>query len=152
TMPSGPEPAAAPPSGDRLIVAMSDPDVNQFIVSGVFGERDGVEWRFTAPHALFRLPRPPPENVGFYMRFFVQSRALLERGNTSLTGSLNGHRFGSRFAVPGDMEYRAPVPREWIAESDPIEIAVDVDPGWGIANEKTYGLQLHSLGFERRRK
>jgi len=151
-LPGGSEPAVTAPPGDRLLLAMSDPDVNQHILSHVYSAPDGSEWRFTGPHPRFRLDVQSAADLAFYVRFFVHDEALLAVGRTSLSVSINGHRFGAQFALPGDMEYRHPIPQDWINAPGTVEIALDVEPAWRFSDGTVYGLHLHSVGFERRRK
>jgi len=151
-LPSGTEPAAAAPKGDRLLLAMADPDIEAHILGDVHRATDGSEWRFTGPHPKFRLYLQSDANLGFYMRFFIHDEALVSRGQTSLSVDVNGHRFGSRFSLPGDTEYRHPIPEAWVKGPGPVDISVDIDPPWRFSDETVYGLHLHSIGFERRGK
>jgi hypothetical protein len=150
--PSGPEPVVTPPAGDRLLLAMSDPDVNSHILGDVYADREGAEWRFTGPHPRFRLHLQNSVNLGFYVRFFIHDESLAAHGQTSLSVDINGHRFGSRFSLPGDMEYRHLIPENWITAPGPVDISLDVDPPWRFSDTTVYGLHLHSIGFERRGK
>jgi hypothetical protein len=151
-MPAGPEPSAAAPA-DRLALAMSDPDVNGHIVSDVYAAADGAEWRFTGLHPEFRFSIGERRDLNFYIRFLVPAESLLARGPVELAVNINGHRFRSyRFPVPGDMEYRHPVPDSWIEAPGPVDISLDVDPPWRVADGTVYGLYLNSIGFERSAK
>jgi|SRR5579871_5171990 len=151
-MPAGPEPSVAVPAG-RLALAMSDPDVNACILRDVYAAPDGSEWRFTGLHPEFRIPISERHGLDFYIRFLVGDDSLLARGPVEFAVHINGHEFRSyRFAYPGDMEYRHPVPDAWIENPGPVGIALDVDPPWRVPDGTVYGLYLNSIGFERRAK
>ncbi len=150
-LPSGPEPAITSLSADRMVVAMADPNVNSHIVQDVFEAPDGAEWRFTGLHPKLRLQIDNPSNLDFYLRFAMQDESLKSRGPVSFSVGINGHKFQSyRFALPGDFEYRHPIPPDWLQAPGPVDISLDIDPAWRTPDGTVYGLLLHSIGFERR--
>lgn len=151
-LPNGPEPSVAVPAS-RLLLAMSDPDVNAHILRDVYAAPDGTEWRFTGLHPQFRFPVSERRDLDFYIRFLVGDDSLLARGPVEFSVEINGHRFRSyRFSFPGDTEYRHAVPDDWIAGPAPVDISLDIDPAWKLADGTVFGLYLHSIGFARRLK
>ena len=146
-MPSGKEPAA--PSGNGLLIAMSDHDADAHILADVFANNPGAEWRFTSLHPKFRFDVPSVAHLNFYMRFFNLDRALRDRGPVSFSIAITGHTFQSpRFPSAGDMEYRRPIPEEWIVQPGRVEVSVDISPAWKAPDGETYGVLLNSIGFE----
>jgi hypothetical protein len=149
-LPSGPE-ASVPASARRMLLAMSDPDVNAHILRDVYAAPDGAEWRFTGLHPAFRFSVDDGGDLDFYIRFRVSAESLLARGPVEFAVDFNGHAFRSyRFAFDGDMEYRHPIPEAWIEAGGQVDISLDVDPPWRLSDGTVYGLHLHSIGFERR--
>jgi hypothetical protein len=148
--PSGAEPAVTIPAG-RLTIAMSDPDADAHILRDVYPALTGAEWRFTGPHPAFRVEIHDRHDLDFYIRFFVRDDFLLARGSMEFSGNINGHFFRSyRFSSPGDIEYRRPIPDDWIAATGPIDISIDVTPPGRFPDGTVYGLFLNSIGFARR--
>jgi len=148
-MPSGPEPAITPIHDPRLI-EMSDPEAASHILADLLETEPGLEWRFTGSHPRFRLQldSPVPANFVFYLRFFNHEQAIKARGPVAFDVTINGHRFRSyRFSAPGDIEYRRPIPGDWIAGARSIEIALDIDPPWRQSDGVVYGVSIHSIGF-----
>ena len=148
-LPSGPEPPLVPdPSRGRLI-AMSDPDVDSHILSGVFAADPGAEWRFTGPTAKFRFDVPQTADLIFYMRFYNPADALRARGPMSFSVIVNGNRIASpRYTGSGDQEFRRPIPAGWILKPGPVDVSIEIDPPWHASDGLTYGVMLNSVGFE----
>jgi len=149
-MPSGPEASSSDGKSGGLLLNMSDPTANSAILSGVAPEISGGEWRFTGPHARFRLQLRTSGSLNFYMRFFFHEESLRAHGPVSLRIALNGNSFQTyRFIQSGDMEYRKPIPDSWIPGPGPVDIALDVDPPWRLPDGNTVGVLLHSIGFQK---
>jgi len=148
-LPSGPEPPlVADPSPGRLI-AMSDPDADSHILSGVFAADQGAEWRFTGPTARFRFDVPQTTGLSFYMRFFNTADALRARGPMSFSVLVNGNRIVSpRYTGSGDQEFRRPIPAGWILKPGPVDVSIEIDPPWHASDGMSYGVMLNSIGFE----
>jgi hypothetical protein len=151
SLPAGPEPASATAGGERLLVAMSDSDVNAHILGDVFTGMEGAEFRFTGLHPQFLVQVDDVRNLDFYVRFFNHDEALRARGPVSFTVGINGKSFRPpNFDGRGDQEYRWTLPGGWLAKPGPVEISLDINPPWRQPNGKNYGVLLHSIGFERR--
>jgi hypothetical protein len=152
SMPSGPEPPYSAETGDGLTFSMSDPDADDHIVRDVKPKEINSEWRLTGLHPQFRLQPRTREKLDFYLRFFQHEEALRERGPVRLTIRINGHEFKpDKFILPGDLEFRWPIPDSWIKGAGPVDISMDVDPAWQWHNpEASMGVLLHTIGFERR--
>lgn len=149
-MPSGPEPPIAVAAGERLLVAMSDPDANVHILADVFDAPDGSEFRFTGLHPQFLLHVDNLAGLVLYVRFFNHDEALRARGPVSLTVRVNGKTLESRrFDTPGDLESRWPLREGWLEKPGPVEISLDVDPPWPQPGGTKRGVLMHSIGFER---
>jgi hypothetical protein len=148
-LPSGPEPALPPdPARDRLI-AMSNPDADSHIVSGVYTADPGAEWRYTGPNARFRFDVPQTADLIFYLRFYNPADALRARGPMSFSVIINGKRIGSpRYTGSGDLEFRRPIPAGWILKRGPVDVSIEIDPPWHASDGVTYGVMLNAIGFE----
>ena len=151
-MPVEPEaPLSLEAQGDGLLLEMSDPTANSQILADIAPETNGAEWRFTGAHPRFRLQLHSARALNFYMRFFLHDQSLRDRGPVSFRVTLNGHSFQTyRFTQAGDMEYRRPIPESWVAAPAAVEVALDVDPPWHLADGAALGVLLHSIGFEKR--
>ena len=132
---------------------MADPDISQHILADVYPAPAEAEWRFTGLHPRFRMQVQDSSQLDFYVRFFVHEESLLARGAVSFVVDVNGNRFHSnRFPLPGDLEYRHPIPQAWIGAPGLVEISLDIQPPWRYSDGTIYGLYLNSIGFERRAK
>jgi hypothetical protein len=152
-LPSGPEPLPGWENQSELLLEMSDPNANSRIVQDVFPGVSGAEWRLTGAHPRFRLQVPVAAKISFYMRFFVHAESLRARGPIAITVNINGNTFQTyRFKQAGDMEYSKAIPESWIRGPGRIDISLDVDPPWRFPDGTTYGILLHSIGFEKREK
>ncbi|HEV2688502.1 MAG TPA: hypothetical protein VGV35_08100 [Bryobacteraceae bacterium] len=148
-LPSGPEPAVAPPTGPRQMVAMSDPDADAHILADVFPANDDPEYRFTGLHPRFRLEVRDPSRLVFYLRFFNAGDALLARGPVSFTVKINGKKFRSQnFVYEGGVEYRHLLPDGTVTQPGSVEVSLDISPPWHYPGDGTLGLMLHTIGFE----
>ena len=149
-MPSGPELPAAVAPGERLLIAMSDPDANAHILADVFPEPNGAEWRWTGLHPRFLIRVDDAAGLTFYLRFFNHEEALRARGPVSFTVRINHKVLGShRFDTDGDQVWRESLQDGWLGTGGAVEVSVDMDPPWRQPNGLERGVLLHSIGFER---
>ena len=150
-LPSGPEPASGAAASERLVIAMSDTDVNSHVVSDVFTGLDRAEFRFTGLHPQFQIQVANPKNLDLYVRLFNHDEALRDRGPVHVTATLNGKSFPlPPFDARGDQEFRLPLPDGWLDKPGPVEISLDIDPPWHHPDGNTYGILLNAIGFVRR--
>lgn len=132
------------------MLEMADPRADSRIVADVLPAAEGAEWRFTGAHPRFRLQVKTRGNLTFYMRFILPDEM---RRPIVLRVHINANEFQSyRMRDPGEVEYRRPIPDNWVPSVGPVEIGVDVDPPWRSPDGTLLGVLLNSIGFEKRER
>ena len=133
-----------------LLYEMSDANASDVAVEGLLPAQVGAPMRWTNAHPRFRVHVKEPAPFDFYMRFRVIKEAFQTHGAVTVTVKLNGHSLVERqYRTEDDHELRMPVPASLAAAPGPVEIAVDVSPGWPLRGQD-YGVLLQTIGLRRR--
>ena len=141
---SGPDPP-------MLELGSSNPDVR--ILGDVMeapGAR-GALWTHAHPRLSFQLNRT--HDLDFHMRFGVHTKTFADTGPVTLTIRLNGEVIDRpRIETPGVRDYTHPAPERVLQLHNPVEVAIDVAPGWVAEDKEVLGILLFMIGFEEHRQ
>jgi hypothetical protein len=130
-----------------LLYEMSDANASEVAVAGLLPATQGAPMRWTNDHPRFRVHVKEPAPFDFYMRFRVIKEAVQAYGAVTITVKLNGKALVVRpYRTEEDHEIRVPVPIGLIPAPGPVEIAVDVSPGWPFRGERL-GVLLRTIGL-----
>ena len=125
-----------------LLYEMSDANASEVAVEGLLPADQGAPMRWTNEHPRFRVHVKDTAPLDFYMRF----RVIKDAGLVTVAVKLNGRPLVERqYHTDDDHEIRVPV----APAPGPVEIAVDVTPGWPVGGDRL-GVLLRTIGLRAR--
>ena len=133
-----------------LLYEMSDANASDVALEGLLPAQKGAPMRWTNAHPRFRVQVKESAPFDFYMRFRVVKEVFQAHGAVTVAVKLNGRALVERqYRTEDDHELRVPLPADIAGTPGPVEITVDVSPGWELRGQE-YGVLLQTIGLRRR--
>jgi hypothetical protein len=151
---SYPPPAqrGAPSQAPRMLspfIEMSDAAAAAHIVADVSPAVESNAWRWTYRRPRLQFQLDTVENLRYAMRFTLPDTVLEATGPVTLTVSINGRALPPvRYDSPGEKQFEAPVPAEWLSTEGTVEVEASLDKVYVAPRDRqALGYILLSAGF-----
>jgi hypothetical protein len=131
------------------MVAMNDPDVDQYTVKDFAPAVPGIYWRWTYDRPELRIWLKQAANLRVAMDFGIVAETFKTTGPVTVTLFVNGKAAVSKkYKVAGDYHLEAPVPAGWITVPGFATVAAEARPIWIAPRDGQHlGIVIVRAGF-----
>lgn len=142
----GPEPA--PLAG---WVAIADPRAPDYLLEGFLPPGPGQSWVWTSDKATVRVRISDTKNLRMRVHFALPDQSHGPLLPITIRYFVNDRLLDTVvYRQTGHLEYRHPVPAEWLVPDQDIRLRMEISPVYiAAADKQKLGLILAEIGLER---
>jgi hypothetical protein len=131
------------------MIAMDDPDAEDYIVKDIAPASKGIYWRWSYDRPELVIQLKQTANLRAAIDFSIVAETLKTTGPVTVTLFVNGNAIVSkRYKVPADYHLEAPVAAGLAAAPGAARLAVEARPIWVSPTDGQHlGIVLIRAGF-----
>jgi hypothetical protein len=141
-----------PDSEPRVVgmaIRMEEPQVDNYLVSGVLRDELGSMWRWANPRMQLRLQVAERRASTFYIDFVISETTFKETGPVTFRFLLNDQEISrATYDKPGEKHHEAPVAASLLDPTVPVTITIEADRWWTSEDGTKLAFLLVGAGFQ----
>jgi hypothetical protein len=132
----------------KILVEMSDPDIDSFIVKDISSALEGGSWRWTGQRPTVKVLLTTTRGLKFVTDFTLWEGNMKQTGPVVLSFYVAGHLLDRvRYDTPAYKHFEKAVPPEWLQTVNETELSIEIDKIFVAEDGNKLGFILTRIGF-----
>lgn len=133
----------------KLMLEMSDPGIERYIVADIAKGQQASPWRWTAKRPTVRISLKSTSNLNFHIQFALPDATFKDTGPVTIAFLVNDRELDKvRYQTGGDKTFEKPVPPRMLKPMGENTLAAEIDKVWESKSDgQKLGFILVNIGL-----